>query len=63
MIHLQKRQAWVRVMSSTPINGTKVENLRTYSNILKKFAPGDVIDVTFTQEGQQQTVKLTLKAR
>ena len=47
----------------TAINSTKVEDLRSYSNMLKKFSPGEVIDVTFTREGKEQAVKLTLKAR
>jgi S1-C subfamily serine protease len=47
----------------TAINGTKVEDLRTYSNMLKKFTPGDVIDMTFTREGKEQSTSLTLKAR
>lgn len=47
----------------TAINGTKVENLRSYSDMLKKFTPGDVIDVTFIREGEEQSVELTLKAR
>jgi aminopeptidase N len=47
----------------TAINGTKVENLRAYSDMLKKLAPGDVIDVTYTRDGTEQNTSLTLKAR
>jgi len=47
----------------TAINGAKVTDLRSYSGMLKQFAPGDVIDVTFTRDGTEQTTSLTLKAR
>ena len=47
----------------TAINGEKVTDLRSYSNMLKQFAPGDVIDVTYNREDTEQTTKLTLKAR
>jgi len=47
----------------TAINGEKVADLRAYSNMLKQFAPGDVIDVTYSREGVEQTTRLTLKAR
>jgi hypothetical protein len=47
----------------TAINGNRVADLRSYSNMLKQFAPGEVIDVTYTRQGTEQTTKLTLKAR
>ena len=47
----------------TAINGTKVADLRAYSGMLKQFAPGDAIDVTYTRDGAEQTTSLTLKAR
>ena len=47
----------------TAINGTGVADLRNYSNMLKQFAPGDVIEVTYTRDGMEQTTNLTLKAR
>jgi len=47
----------------TAINGEKVTNLRVYSDMLKQFAPGDEIEVSYTREGKEQSTKLTLKAR
>jgi S1-C subfamily serine protease len=47
----------------TAINGAGVADLRSYSNMLKQFAPGDVIEVTYTRDGAEQTTSLTLKAR
>ena len=47
----------------TAIYGTGVADLRSYSNTLKQFAPGDVIEVTYTRDGTEQTTSLTLKAR
>ncbi len=47
----------------TAINGTEVADLRSYSNMLKQFAPGDAIEVTYTRDGTEQTTSLTLKAR
>jgi len=47
----------------TAINGTEVADLRSYSGMLKQFAPGDVIDVTYTRDGTEQTTSLTLQAR
>jgi len=47
----------------TAINGKKVANLRVYSDMLKQFAPGDVINVTYKREGKERSVELTLKAR
>ena len=47
----------------TAINGVEVTDLRSYSGMLKQFAPGEVIDVTFSRNGQEQTTSLTLKAR
>ena len=47
----------------TAINGTSVTDLRSYSNMLKQFKPGDTIEVTFTRDDAEQTTDLTLKAR
>ena len=47
----------------TAINGTQVKDLRSYSNMLKQFAPGDTIEVSYTRDGAQQTTELTLQAR
>ena len=47
----------------TAINANKVMDLRSYSNMLKQFAPGDEIEVTYTRDGATQSTKLTLKAR
>ncbi len=47
----------------TAINGEKVSDLRVYSDMLKQFAPGDEIEVSYTREGKEQSTHLTLKAR
>jgi hypothetical protein len=47
----------------TAINGAVVVDLRSYSEILKQFSPGDVVNVTYSREGAKQTTELTLKAR
>ena len=47
----------------TAINGAEVADLQSYSNMLKQFAPGDVIEVAYTRDGKEQTTSLTLKAR
>jgi hypothetical protein len=47
----------------TAINGTAVNDLRSYSNMLKQFKPGDTIEVSFTRDGVAQVTNLTLKAR
>jgi hypothetical protein len=47
----------------TAINGTQVTDLRSYSNMLKQFAPGDTIEVTYTRDAAEQKTELTLQAR
>ena len=47
----------------TAVNGDEVVDLRSYSNMLKQFAPGDEIEVTYTRDGAQQTTRLTLEER
>ena len=45
------------------INGREVADLRAWSGELKKYAPGDEIEITFTRDGQEHNVRLTLHAR
>ena len=45
------------------INNTEVADLRAYSNMLKQFSPGELIDVTYLREGVEHTTQLTLGAR
>ena len=45
------------------IGGTKVTDLRAYSNMLKQFAPGDVVDIRFIRDGEEQSTSLTLMER
>jgi len=47
----------------TAINGKAVTDLRAYSNMLKQFAPGDQIEVSYTRDGAEQTTSLTLQTR
>ena len=55
--------AIAHIATITAINANKVMDLRSYSNMLKQFAPGDEIEVTYTRDGATQSTKLTLKAR
>ena len=45
------------------IDGTKITDLRSYSEALKQFAPGDIIEIGFTRDGQQHVTSLTLMER
>jgi hypothetical protein len=45
------------------IDGTKVEDLRAYSDMLKRFAPGDAIDIRYMRDGQEAETTLTLMGR
>jgi S1-C subfamily serine protease len=45
------------------IAGTKVADLRSYSDRLKQLAPGDVIDVVYIRDGEESTTTLTLMER
>jgi hypothetical protein len=45
------------------IDGTAVTDLRSYSNILKQLAPGDVIQITYKRDGRERNARLTLMAR
>ena len=47
----------------TAIDGSKVTDLRSYSELLKQHAPGDQVEFTFKRENDSQTVKLTLGSR
>ena len=58
-----KNAGLVKADIITAINGTGVTDLRSYSNMLKQFAPGDVVEVTYTRDGTEHTTRLTLKAR
>lgn len=45
------------------INGKPVEDLRSYTNMLKELSPGDVIDVTYSRDGEQHRSELSVEAR
>ena len=45
------------------INGKEAVDLRTYSGMLKEHAPGDVIEIGFTRDGQDHETRLTLMER
>ncbi len=47
----------------TAIDGQPVTDLRSYSNLLKQYAPGDEIELTHSRDGASKTVKLTLGSR
>ena len=41
----------------------KVKNLREYSDALKLFKPGDVVDLVYLRSGEERKTKITLKER
>jgi hypothetical protein len=45
------------------IGGEKLENLRSFSNVLKKHKPGDVVKIRLKRGENELTVEATLKAR
>lgn len=47
----------------TKLNDQNIEDLRAYSEALKKVQPGDSLSVTFTRDGKEQTVKATAVER
>jgi len=54
---LQKGDVIVR------LGGTPVTDLREYSNALKAHQPGDTVELTFTRNGVERTVSITLAER
>jgi len=47
----------------TAFNGEAVKDLGAYSAALKKYKPGDTVDVSVNRDGEMLTLKLTLTAR
>ena len=45
------------------VEDQSIKTLRDYSNVLKKYNPGDTIQLTVLREHQEVQVRLTLKAR
>ncbi len=45
------------------IDDKEIADLRSYSEMLKQFQPGDVIKIGFTRDGQERKTDLTLMAR
>jgi hypothetical protein len=45
------------------MQGEDVPDLRAYSSVLQRFAPGDEIEIRYTRDGQEHTVQLVLVAR
>ena len=45
------------------INGHRIDDLAGYAQILRKLTPGDIITLSFTREGQEQNVELTVAER
>jgi hypothetical protein len=45
------------------IDGREIDGLRSYAAILREHAPGDVIRITFSRDGAEQTVEATLVER
>ena len=47
----------------TALNGEKVINLMEYSEALKKYQPGDVIELDILRDGQEKIISITLGER
>ena len=47
----------------TALNGEKVINLMEYSEALKKYKPGDVIELDILRDGQEKIISITLGER
>ncbi|MBK6347846.1 MAG: M20/M25/M40 family metallo-hydrolase [Bacteroidales bacterium] len=47
----------------TTINGEKVKGLKEYSEILKKFQPGDTVELRLTREEKSLAIPITLGER
>jgi len=47
----------------TALNGEKVSNLMEYSNALKKYQPGDVVEMDVLRNGQEEVISITLGER
>jgi len=47
----------------TAFDGKKVSNLREYSEVLKQYQPGDVVEMTILREGKEKVVSITLGER
>lgn len=45
------------------LNGTEIENLKTYSTELKKYKPGDEVTLTVIRNGKMESFKIILGAR
>ena len=41
------------------LNGIEILDSRWYHNVLKEFAPGETVEVTYWREGETQTVEVT----
>ena len=41
----------------------KVTNLREYSDALKNFQPGNVVDIVYLRDGKEETAKVELIAK
>jgi len=41
----------------------KVKNLREYSNALKSFKPGDIVDLIYLRSGEEKSTRITLSER
>ncbi len=47
----------------TRVNTITIDNVRTFAQVLRSLQPGDTIDIAFTREAQEQTVRVSLAAR
>ena len=47
----------------TVLNGETVKNLKEYSDALKKFQPGDTIELGVLREGKEKVISITLGER
>lgn len=45
------------------VNGQKLDEHRSLSSVVTRFAPGDVIELKISRDGKEQTLRLTLEER
>ncbi|MCX5786266.1 MAG: M28 family peptidase [Elusimicrobia bacterium] len=45
------------------INGLAVDGLKAYSDALKKFSPGDTIQMTYLSDNEQKTIEMEIAGR
>ncbi len=47
----------------THVNGNQIDDLRSFSELLKSMKPGDTAVITYQRKGQEKTVRVEVEAR